>query len=153
MVTLLRGLRIPFEIDGGMAAEAYGSTRELADIDINVPEEDFYKIVPYVKRNLRFGPAWYRDARWELLMMTIKYAGQNIDVGALGQIRYFDAAAEQWIDFPDDLSDVREMDWMDMKLPFVNEMKLMIYKQQLDRGVDRKDVRAMIDHLEESEKL
>lgn len=151
IVGILNELNVPFEIDGGMAAEAYGSKRELADIDINVSEEDFYKIVPLVKNYLHFGPEWYRDEHWELLMMTMKYAGQNIDIGALEQMRYFDAESKKWIDFPADLSEVRMMDWMGMKLPFINEVKLMIYKQQLGRGVDRKDVRAMIGQLEQPE--
>ena len=149
IVEILRGAGIPFEIDGGMAAEAYGAGRELADIDINVPEDDFDKVVPLVREYLHFGPKWYRDDHWEILMMTVKYAGQNIDIGALGQMRYFDAEAKRWAEFPVDLSEVRMLDWMGMKLPFINEVKLMIYKQQLGRGVDRKDVHAMVERLEE----
>ncbi|MDP3696632.1 MAG: hypothetical protein Q8R55_01210, partial [Candidatus Taylorbacteria bacterium] len=80
IVDILRDLKIPFEIDGGLAAEAYGSKRELADIDINVLQEDFYKIVPQVKEYLKFGPGWYKDEHWRLYMITIKYAGQNIDI-------------------------------------------------------------------------
>ena len=68
IVGILHDLEAPFEIDGGMAAAAYGAKRELADIDINVSEESFYKIVPRVKEYIHFGPQWLRDDRWELLL-------------------------------------------------------------------------------------
>jgi len=148
IVGILNELKVPFEIDGGMAAEAYGAKRELADIDINVTEEGFYKIVPLVKEYLHFGPAWYRDEHWELLMMTVKYAGQNIDISPVEQMKYFDEASNQWIEFPADLSQARTMEWMGMQLPFINEVKLMIYKQQLGRGVDKKDVQGMLRQLD-----
>ena len=151
---ILNSISAPFEIDGGMAAEAYGTKRELADIDINVFEEDFYKIVPLVKEYIHFGPAWYRSDTWQLLMMTIKYAGQNIDISPVEQMRYFDKTSGQWIDFPADLSDVRIMEWMGMQLPFINEVKLMIYKERLGRGVDKKDMAGMLEQLEKGpEKL
>lgn len=150
IVSILNDLEAPFEIDGGMAAQAYGAKRELADIDINVLEKDFYKIVPLVKEHIHFGPAWLRDDRWELLMMTLKYAGQNIDISPVEQMKYLDTSSGQWMTFPSDLSDVRMMDWMGMKLPFINEVKLMVYKEQLGRGVDKKDIRDMLDQLERS---
>ncbi len=151
IVEILNELKAPFEIDGGMAAAAYGAKRELADIDINVSEEDFYKIVPLVKEYIHFGPQWFRDDHWELLMMTVKYAGQNIDISPVEQMKYFDTDKNQWVRFPSDLSDTRVMEWMGMKLPFINEVKLMIYKQQLGRGVDKKDVKGMLNQLEGSD--
>ncbi|HEV7449268.1 MAG TPA: hypothetical protein VGP13_01885 [Candidatus Paceibacterota bacterium] len=152
IVGILNELKAPYEIDGGMAAEAYGVNRELADIDINVSEEDFYKIVPKVHEYIHFGPAWYRDEHWELLMMTIKYAGQNIDISPVEQMRYFDHEAGQWVQFPTDLSEVRVMEWDGMQLPFINEVKLMIYKKQINRGVDKKDVTGMLERLTNTSK-
>jgi len=152
IVGILNELRIPFEIDGGFAAEAYGSGRELADIDINVHEEDFYKIVPRVENYLKFGPAQYHDDHWDLTMMTLKYTGQIIDIGIVENNKFFDEKTQAWVLFPSDLSNSNWMEFMGMKLPFVNEIKLMIYKQQLGRGVDRKDVSAMVESLENSGK-
>lgn len=149
IVGILRNLKIPFEIDGGLAAEAYGSERELADIDINVSREDFDKIVPLVKEYLKFGPDWYKDEHWNIYMMTIKYAGQNIDISALGRVHFYDKEKKEWQDFPSDMSGTRIINLMGMELPFINEMKLMIYKQKLGRGVDLKDVHAMTDQLKE----
>lgn len=149
IVGILHELKIPFEIEGGFAAEFYGSKRQLADIDINVPQEEFDKIVPRVKEYLHFGPGQYQDNNWDLYMMTVKYAGQIIDICALGRIRYFDKQDKKWLDFPADLSSDRVVNFFGVDLPLINEIRLMIIKQQLDRGVDRKDVRAMTDQLKE----
>lgn len=147
IVKILKELKIPFEIDGGLAAEAYGSKRELADIDINVPGEDFDKIVPMVKEYLKFGPDWYHDDHWKIYLMTIKYGGQNIDISPLGKISFYNKKNKKWEDYPCDMSGTRIINLAGMDLPFVNEIKLMIYKDKLRRGVDRKDVQGMEDQL------
>src|SRR3989344_2582435 len=138
---------IPFEIDGGMAAEFYGSNRELADIDINVSKEGFAKLAPIVKEYITFGPAQYKDSNWDLMLLSLRYAGQNIDIAPLGQIKYFDKEDKVWMSFPETLDDVRVFDYLDMKVPVVNEIKLLIYKKQLARGVDRKDYHLILSNL------
>jgi hypothetical protein len=147
IVEKLVKLNIPFEIDGGLAAKLYGVQRELADIDINIPLADFHRLVPFVTEYITYGPAQYTDDNWDLLMFSMKYSGQTIDISALEKTKYYDKESEQWIDFPSDLSEVRIIDYNGMKLPVINEVKLMIYKSQLHRGVDLKDVQGMEDTL------
>lgn len=43
ITNLLQKYNIPFQIAGGLAAQAYGSNRKLHDIDIDIPEIDFQK--------------------------------------------------------------------------------------------------------------
>jgi len=147
IVDILHRENIAFEIDGGLAAQLYGSKRALADIDINVPEKYFHKVVPHVKEFLTYGPGNFEDRHWKLLMMTLKYSGQTIDIGALETMRYYDSLTHNWENFPSDLSSIRIIEYMGMKLPVINEIKLLIYKQQLARGVDQKDVKAMENQL------
>ena len=147
IIGLLNDLKIPFEIDGGFAAEFYGSKRELADIDINVPAERLSEIVPCVKDYLTFGPDWYRDEQWDLYMISLNYAGQNIDIGALGQMKYYDKGEDKWKEVSSDMEDCRTVEYEGMNLPLVNEIKLMIYKQGLQRGVDKKDLHSMTNQL------
>jgi hypothetical protein len=45
IVELLRDRNIPFLICGGLAAKGYGSERDLNDIDLFVPGEDFSAVV------------------------------------------------------------------------------------------------------------
>ena len=43
IVRVLRKYKVSFQISGGFAARAYGATRELADIDIYIPNKAFDK--------------------------------------------------------------------------------------------------------------
>ncbi len=144
---ILNKMDIPFEVDGGLAAHLYGAKRDLADIDINIPLINFYQFIPLVKNYITFGPKKYKDEHWDDLMISLKYAGQNIDICALGEMRYYDTEHQKWIDFPSELSDVRLMKYENIELPVINEIKLMIYKKVLNRGVDKKDVSAMLKNL------
>ncbi len=147
IVSILKELGVQFEIDGGLAAEMYGSKRELADIDINVSAADFDRVVSHVKEYIIFGPDWYKDENWNVYMITLKYAGQLIDIGSLGKIHFYDKVAGEWREYSGDLSESRTMNYLGIDLPFVNEIKLMAYKEEISRGVDRKDVGAMVGQL------
>ncbi len=146
---ILKELSIPFEIAGGLAAKMYGAQRELADIDINISKDDFSRLLPRVREYLKFGPAWYKDQHWNLFMITLKYAGQDIDISALGQIQFFNRKTGKWEKFPDDLSGVQIMNFLGLDLPFIDKAKLISYKDKLRRGVDKKDVSGMLEHLED----
>ena len=56
IVTLLRRSNIQFQVTGGLAARAYGSTRALADIDLNVASKDLDKIARRCQGHIVFGP-------------------------------------------------------------------------------------------------
>lgn len=147
MVRLLEERDIPYEIDGGFAAQLYGTERDLADIDINVYERDFEVLIPLVSDYVIYGPEFYEDHQWKIRLMTIEYAGQKIDIGALETIKYFDSEGKLWVDFPSDLSKCRAITYEGMVLPVINEVEFMIYKKKLGRGVDIKDVYGMQDAL------
>ena len=65
-------------ISGGFAARLYGATRDLADIDIDIPEDRFAELIPQVKEYIKLGPARYKDDNWDLFLMTL-YSLMRID--------------------------------------------------------------------------
>ncbi|MFZ3016050.1 MAG: hypothetical protein WA101_03610, partial [Minisyncoccia bacterium] len=64
IVNILNNKNIPFQISGGFAAKIYGSPRELNDIDIDIPDENFPDIYDGVKQYAIYGPEHYKDAKW-----------------------------------------------------------------------------------------
>ncbi|MFA5770858.1 MAG: hypothetical protein WC894_05195 [Patescibacteria group bacterium] len=141
---ILKKENIPFEIDGGMAANIYGVKRKLADIDINVPLEHFNKITLHVKEYITYGPLKYKDDHWDDLMMTLKYSEQDIDICALGDMKYYDSINNQWVDMPSDLSNVVFKEYEGVLVPVIDKETLINYKKALNREVDQIDVDYMI---------
>lgn len=50
IMNILNKNKIPYRIEGGFAAKIYGSKRTLADIDIDIPDKCFKKILPSVEK-------------------------------------------------------------------------------------------------------
>jgi hypothetical protein len=149
IVAILNRHRVPFQITGGLAAKAYGSDRDLVDIDIDIPEEAFSRIVPEVRAYLLFGPAAYRDPSWDLQLMTLLYRGQEIDLCGAHQARIFDQARKEWVNLMADFSTSEVKEVLGIPLPVVCRKDLLHYKRKLGRGVDRMDI-AAIDPTENS---
>ncbi len=90
IVGALRERGVPFQITGGLAARCYGAKRPLVDIDIDVPEEHLPSLGRVLAEHVVFGPGRFRDDDWDLTLLTLRYAGQNIDLGGAYETRFFD---------------------------------------------------------------
>jgi len=139
-MSILRKNKIPFQISGGLAARIYGSTRELADIDIDIPEERFEEILPAVKKFIIFGPAKYKDKNWDLYLMTLKYKSQEIDLCGYKRAKIFDTKRKKWISYPTDLSHVNCKRIFGLTVSVVPKKNLIEYKSKLLRRVDKTDL-------------
>lgn len=49
----LRELEVPFQVVGGLAALAHGASRDLADIDVYVPEGALERLLPVDREDVR----------------------------------------------------------------------------------------------------
>ena len=143
IISILRKNKIPFQISGGLAARIYGSTRELADIDIDIPEERFEEILPAVKKFAIFGPAKYKDKNWDLYLMTLNYKGQEIDLCGYRTAKIFDKKRKKWISYPTDLSHINYKRILGLTIPVVSKKNLIEHKSKLLRRVDKTDLEAM----------
>lgn len=144
VVDLLRNLNVPFQISGGLAARAYGARRELYDIDISIPEEDFPTVEAAARPYVVWGPDLYRDDSWELLLMTVRYADQEIDFGGAFQARFFDKREGVWMPFREDLSTAEHKVVYGVDVPVIRKEDLIAYKRLLNRDVDQEDIEAMM---------
>jgi|SRR3989344_781675 len=96
IIGLLKEHKIPFQITGGFAANIYGSNRVLADIDIGIPDEKIFEIQNIVKKFIIYGPKRYKDNVFDLLLMTLKYKGQEIDIYGINSERLFNKKTNKW---------------------------------------------------------
>ncbi len=140
---ILNGHKIPFQVTGGLAARIYGSTRPLADIDLDVPEESLPMLAVLLAGHVVFGPARFRDQEWDIMLLTVNYAGCDIDLGGAYGARVFDRAAQSWVPVVADLGTAVRLKVFGIEVPVIAKDALISYKRRLDRDVDRMDVAAM----------
>lgn len=151
IANILEAENIPYQISGGFAAHVYGATRPVNDIDIVIPEKDFAKLYERTKEYKTFGPARFKDAKWDSELMTLNYYGQEIDIGGAetSRITMKDEQGkdtDRWIDLVTDFSKSVMMDFDGMKLPLEPKESLIAYKRHLNGEHQKQDV-AVLENL------
>jgi hypothetical protein len=139
-VAVFNDAGIPFQVNGGLAAKVYGSDRPLFDIDFDVPEECFEKILPEFEPYLINGPERFKDLTWDLELMTAKYKEVLVDIGGAYNTKCFDKGAGKWVDCAVDLSQAFWISVYRLELPIASKQSLIEYKQKLARSVDLEDI-------------
>lgn len=143
IVAILRERNIPFQITGGLAAIAYGATRPLVDIDLDIPESRFGDILPLVSAYLVRGPLQFRDESWDLLLATLNYEGQEIDLGGAFDAKIFDRNRNTWVTCRADFTTSVEYTVLGLKVPVIKKEALIAYKSILSREVDTIDLKMI----------
>lgn len=136
---ILSTRNVPFQIVGGLAASAYGASREIADIDLYAPASELESVLdavePFVTRPL----ARHRDQHWDLNFMRLDYGGQTIEIAVGDDAKYRDGRGA-WHDAAVDYAASEFMDVLGVIVPVMPRHQLLSYKRRLDRTVDRADV-------------
>lgn len=140
ITTILKKQNIPFQIAGGLAARAYGSTRQLHDIDIDIPEENFETIMDEVLPYLTFGPDHFRDKYWDVFLMTLNYNGQEIDISGANDAKIYNNKNNTWEKIITDFSKIMHIELYGINVPVINREALIAYKKMLARPVDLLDI-------------
>ena len=144
IMNILRRHNVPFLISGGFAAKLYGSPRELNDIDIDMPEENFNDILDDVRGYIIFGPDQYKDGKWDLYLMTLNYRGQEIDIGGAMWGKMSNKARTEWIHVPSDFSRMNIIEFRGLQLPVISQKNLIAYKSHLDGSHQQVDINAAV---------
>lgn len=137
---ILNKLHIPFQIAGGLAAIAYGSTRELNDIDIEIPEDQFDAVSHAVKEFIIYGPERYKSEMWDLALMTLNYKDQLIDLSGAYDTKIRNSQTGEWLHLITDFSSVEIKNVLGLQLPVIAFDELLAYKKILAREVDLIDI-------------
>lgn len=144
IVDILNEHQIPFQIAGGLAARVYGSTRELDDIDIDIPEESFAEIKSAVQSHIVFGPEQFNDENWKIFLMTLDYHGQKIDLGGAYKTQIFNQQTQEWEALMCNLSRATLSTVLGVEVPVIPLKDLIAYKTKLAREVDMMDVKEIM---------
>ena len=149
---ILKKHQISFQITGGLAAIAYGATRELDDIDIDIPDGKFDLIIEDVKSFITYGPARFKSDKWDLLLMTLNYHGQEIDLSGANSTYIFNDNNQEWIKLSDDLTKISMQNIYGLVLPVISYVDLVNYKKILARNVDIIDINQMENYINQKNK-
>jgi hypothetical protein len=140
---LLRDRNIPFLVCGGLAARAYGSDRDLNDIDLFVPGKHFAAVVQAGREFVCKAAEHRQEAGWDLTYVQFLYEGVKVEVGCAEDVRLFDADKQAWVSLQIDFSRYQTMHFLGLELPIMLKDDLVQYKSVLSRTVDVQDVRAI----------
>lgn len=140
IVGLLKDNNISFQISGGFAARLYGSTRPLFDIDIDISKNSFDILTPLVKDFIVYGPKRFRDECWDLLLLTLKYKNQEIDISGYETIQLFNHEMKKWEPYGEDLNDVEKKEVYGEEVPVIKKEYLIAYKNIIRRPTDLEDI-------------
>jgi len=143
IVKILRKHNIRFWVTGGLAARVYGSRRPLDDIDFEVRDRDVFVVANLVKKYIIFGPKQYLDKNFNIILMTIRYKGQEIDFSGADSTRLYDSKNKKWVKCYSNLSKAVHKKVFGMIVPVTPKQDLIAYKSKLLRKVDRLDIKAL----------
>ncbi len=144
ITAILEKKQIQFQVTGGFAAHIYGAKRPIADIDFDIPEKDFDVLVPEVQPFIVYGPQHHHDASWDVLVMTLEYEGQEIDIGGAYKTQLFNTLTQNWEPFSINFSTAEKKEVFGRIVPVCSKEELIAYKRKLNRKVDREDVRDLL---------
>lgn len=140
IVDVLAESRVPYQLVGGVAAQVYGATREIVDIDFYIPGAGFATILPEVQEYLVFGPGHYHDENWDLVYMQLLRWYWQIELAAAETARFYDRAGEVWVDANIDFRAAEMCDLHGVTVAVMPKHQLVDYKRRLGREVDLVDI-------------
>lgn len=140
IVGILEELEVPYLISGGLAARAYGSTRALNDIDIEVPDDGVAAVAEATADYTVWGPDREEAECFELLILVLAYGGQTIEICGGDSLRMLDHESGEWVDAPTDFTKVERRQVLGVDVSLITKEELLAYKRLGGREVDVTDV-------------
>jgi len=145
ITSLLADNEIPYLICGGLAAFAYGSKRDINDIDIFVPEEKFDHVVSLGMKHVSKQAKRYLEETegWNVKYVQFNYKDTKIEVGSSKGVEVFDKSLKQWVELKVDFSRIEYRSMYGIIVPLMEITDLINYKKALGRSVDIQDIIGM----------
>ncbi|MDO8584356.1 MAG: hypothetical protein Q7R83_04215 [bacterium] len=147
IISILRKNKVDFHVTGGLAAKVYGSPRPLADIDIELHDEDLKKILPSVKPYIVQGPAKYHDDQFDIYGMSLRYKNFGIDLFGSDTQKIFDKKQKRWTREKIDFYRANKKKIFGKIVPVIPLNELLRYKEKIARAVDLEDIKNLREYM------
>ena len=145
IVAVLERHHVPYQVVGGLAAQAYGAQRPLVDIDLYVPLEQATEALAEWKPFIVREPLPHRSAAWDLVYLALSYQGVWIEIGdSSTHPRFYNARDQRWEWQAIDYAASRVCMLYRIAVAVMPRAELLRYKAMLDREVDHLDIAQMI---------
>lgn len=156
IVSLLNRHHVPYQIVGGLAAQAYGSQRPLVDIDLYIPLDQAQGALEEMKPFLVREPLPHHSASWDLVYLALCFQGVYIEIGdSSAHPRFYSHIDQRWEPQVIDYAASKTMRIYEVDVAVMPKDELLRYKAMLDRDVDHSDIEQITGDIsgkrEESE--
>lgn len=143
IVNQLQQRNIPFVLVGGLAANAYGTSRPLWDIDLDIPERFIPELAHELCDFLTFGPEHSIGEYCECQIVGFVYREQEIELSGAESLRIKDPSSQAWLPWPTDFSRVEYRPVFGITVPVMAREQFIAYKRLAGRNTDLLDVQEL----------
>ncbi|ABV37140.1 hypothetical protein Ssed_2533 [Shewanella sediminis HAW-EB3] len=140
IIDFLEQESVPYMIMGGLAAYAYGSERELYDVDLYIPQLALAAVADYGKGAKTFGPSRYKDEFWDIEGTQFVVDSVKVEITTDHNCRFFCEKDSMWIEQNIDFDSTVTKTLFGREVEVMRLDHLLSYKAQLARDVDLDDV-------------
>lgn len=142
-VRLLRKLKVPFLVSGGMAVKLYGVKRHVSDIDIEISDADLKKVAPEIREYIKFGPERNIEQYFNELLIKLEYKGQEISLCGCDSRKIFNSRKSRWQTDRINLNGSTIKRFHGLSIPVIKKEHLIAYKKIVARKKDLTDAQAL----------
>ncbi len=144
IVSLLDRRQVPYQIVGGLAAQAYGARRPLVDIDLYIPLDQAQAALEEMEPFLVRKPLPHRSAAWDLIYLALETQGVLIEIGdSSTNPRFFNRLDQRWEPQVIDYAASQTARLYGVEVAVMPREELLRYKAMLDREVDHIDIQQI----------
>lgn len=136
----LTRLGVPFAVVGGLASNAYGGSRPLNDIDIDVPDATLSMLARELESYRTFGPERSVSECFDCQLLGFSYLGQEIELSGADSFLILDRSVNRWVPWPTDLQKIEKRSVLGLTVPVMQRSALIAYKRLVGRETDLIDV-------------
>lgn len=129
---------IPFIGIGGLAAIAWGATRPLVDIDIQVAKKNMPMAEKIFHAYLQTSTRRFQNEHWDIQQMVLSLAGVGADICAAEDFYIVKGGVKHLV--PNSLQNASRKIVGNLEIPVLPLDILLGYKKLLARSVDLEDV-------------